>query len=94
VPDPVSWLVIERGWNVVAEDGTDVGSVEEIVGDSGRDIFNGLAVSSGLTGPPKYVPSEHVAEIVEGEVRLSVPADVVKGLDDHEPPPPSEEFRA
>ena len=44
---PVSWLVIEPGWTVVAADGTEVGRVEELVGDSGIDIFNGLAVSTG-----------------------------------------------
>jgi hypothetical protein len=93
VADPVSWLVIEPGWKVVATDGTEVGSVDEIVGDTGKDIFNGLAVSSGILGRPKYVPAERVAEIVEGEVRLDVPADAVEHLEEHEPQPPSSEFR-
>lgn len=91
--DPVSWLVIEPGWKVVATDGTEVGSVDEIVGDTGKDIFNGLAVASGILGRPKYVPAERVVEIVEGEVRLDVPADAVGHLEDHEPQPPSSEFR-
>jgi uncharacterized protein YrrD len=93
VADPVSWLVIEPGWKVVATDGTEVGSVDEIVGDTGKDIFNGLAVSSGILGRPKYVPAERVVEIVEGEVRLDVPADAVDHLEEHEPQPPSSEFR-
>ena len=91
--DPVSWLVIEPGWKVVATDGTEVGSVDEIVGDTGKDIFNGLAVSSGILGRPKYVPAERVAGIVEGEVRLDVPADAIDHLEDHEPQPPSSQFR-
>jgi hypothetical protein len=93
MPDPVSWLVIEPGWRVVAADGSEVGRIDDIVGDTGEDIFNGLAVASGLLGRPKYVPAERVAEIVEGEVRLDVPADAIKHLDDHEPQPPSSEFR-
>jgi hypothetical protein len=92
--DPVSWLVIEPGWKVVARDGDEVGRVVELVGDTGEDIFNGLAVSSGLLGRTKYVPAERVAEIVEGEVRLDVTSDDMKHLDDHEPQPPSAEFRA
>jgi hypothetical protein len=92
--DPVSWLVIEPGWSVVARDGAEVGRVAEIVGDTGKDIFNGLSVSSGLLGRPKYVPAERVAEIVEGEVRLDLPSDAIAHLDDHEPQPPSSEFRA
>jgi uncharacterized protein YrrD len=91
--DPVSWLVIEQGWKVVATDGTEVGSVDEIVGDTGKDIFNGLAISSGILGRPKYVPAERVVGIVEGEVRLDVPPDAVDHLEDHEPQPPSSEFR-
>lgn len=92
--DPVSWLVVEPGWKVVAADGEELGRVEEIVGDTGEDIFNGLAVSTGLLGKPKYVPAERVTGIVEGEVRLDLPADAVEHLDDHDPQPPSEEFRA
>ncbi len=91
---PVAWLVIEPGWNVVAADGTEVGRVEEVVGDTGKDIFNGIAVSTGLLGKPKYVPSERVAEIVEGEVRLDLPGDAVDRLDDHDAAPPSTEIRA
>jgi hypothetical protein len=91
--DPVSWLVIEPGWRVVAADGSEVGRVDEIVGDTGEDIFNGLAVASGLLGRPKYVPAERVKGIVEGEVRLDVPADAIEHLNDHEPQPPSSQFR-
>jgi uncharacterized protein YrrD len=85
VADPVSWLVIEPGWKVVAADGSDVGRVEEVVGDEENDIFNGLAVNTGMLGKPKVVPSENVAEIVEGEIRLDLPAEAIDSLDDHEP---------
>jgi uncharacterized protein YrrD len=92
--DPVSWLVVEPGWAVVGRDGTEVGKVEEIIGDSGEDIFNGLSVSSGVLGKPKYVPAERVTSIVEGEVRLDLPAEAIEHLDDHEQQPPSAQFRA
>lgn len=92
--DPVSWLMIEPGWKVVAADGTEVGKIEEIVGDTGSDIFNGLAVSTGLLARLKYVPAERVSEITEGEVRVDVQPEQIEHLDKHEPQPPSEEFRA
>jgi hypothetical protein len=88
-PDPVSWLVIETGWTVVARDGTDVGRVEEVMGDPEDDIFNGLAVTSGVLRPAKYVPAECVAEIVEGEVRLDLAPESVEQLDPHNPQPPA-----
>ena len=94
MPDPVSWLVVEPGWAVVARDGSEVGKVEEIIGDADEDIFNGLSVSSGVMGKPKYVPAERVTGIVEGEVRLDLEAEAIEHLDDHEQQPPSAQFRA
>lgn len=91
--DPVSWFVIEPGWTVVAADGSEIGQVEEVVGDTGTDIFNGLAVATRVLAKPKYVPAERVAEITDGVVRLDLSAERIKGLDDHEPQPPSTEFR-
>jgi hypothetical protein len=75
--DPVSWLVIEAGWKVLAADGREVGQVDEVVGDSNADIFDGLAIATSRFGKPRYVPSEHVDEITEGTVRVSLtPAQV------------------
>ena len=91
--EPVSWLVIEPGWVVVAADGTEVGRVEELIGDTGKDIFNGLAISSGVLGKAKYVPSERVSAITDGRVQLDLEADAVDALGDHEQPPPSEQLR-
>ena len=31
--DPVSWLLVEPGWKVVASEGSEVGKVDEVVGD-------------------------------------------------------------
>lgn len=91
--DPVSWLMIEPGWQVVAADGTEVGKVEKIVADTGSDIFNGLSISTGLLSKPKYVPAERVQAITEGRVELEISADAVDHLGDHEVQPPSEQFR-
>jgi len=90
--DPVSWLLIEPGWSVVTEDGTDVGKVTAVVGDSSNDIFNGLAISTGLLSKDRYVPSERVGTIVEGTVRLELAEHDVSKLDEYDRPPPSEEI--
>ena len=82
--DPVSWLVIENGWTVTAADGTDVGKIEGIVGDTGKDIFNGLTIATGMFSRAKYVPAENVAEIVEGEVRLDLTPEQIEQLGEHE----------
>ena len=92
--DPASWLVVESGWEVVGSDGKRIGEVREIVGDSGKDIFNGLVVSPGLLKSSRYVPAEVVGPIVDGRVELTIDADAFDRLDAHEEPPPSEQFRA
>jgi hypothetical protein len=87
--DPVAWTMIESGWNVVASDGADVGHVDEVTGDSAADIFNGLAISSGPLGKPRYVPAEQVARIVEGRVELALTSDEVQRLGTYAEPPES-----
>ena len=91
--DPVSWLLIEHGWNVVGPAGEELGSVAEVVGDTGKDIFNGLSVAAGLLRRPRYVPSEQVARIVEGRVELTMGQAEFDRLDDYDEPSKSEEVR-
>ena len=92
--EPVSWLMIERPWDVVGSDGGELGKVEEVVGDSGRDIFNGLVVACGLLSRPRYVPAELVTEIVEGRVTLSIGQDGFDQLEEHSEPPPTKQIQA
>ena len=73
--DPVSWLLIEPGWEVVDAQGKSLGKVDEVVGDPERDIFDGLNVSAGLLGGPRYVAAEEVGEITEGRVQLAPDGD-------------------
>jgi hypothetical protein len=84
--DPVSWLLIETGWKVLAVDGAEVGEVDEVVGDSGADIFDGLAIATSMFGKPRYVPSEQVAEITEGTVRLSLRREQIGQLAEYREP--------
>ena len=69
--DPVSWFLIEPGWEVVGADGEDAGKVQEVVGDPEADIFDGLQVTAGMLGGTRYVPAEEVGEITEGRVQLT-----------------------
>jgi hypothetical protein len=90
--DPVSWFVIEPGWKVVDAQGQEVGSVDEVAGDSSEDIFNGLSISTSLLGKPRYVPSEQVGTITEGRVQLKLTKDQVEHLGEFEEPPTTAEI--
>ena len=70
--DPVSWLQIEQGWNVVTSDGVTVGTVAQVECDKQSDIFDGLAVESGQPAQILYVPGEQVGAIYPGEVTLKI----------------------
>ena len=85
---PVSWLLIEKGWEVIGSDGEHVGKVEEVEGEG--DIFSGLLISTHLFGKPRMLSADQVAEIDEaGQVHLSISSDQAKRLDEHEPSEPS-----
>ena len=84
--DPVSWLQIEQGWNVVTSDGVDVGTVAQIEGDKQDDIFDGLAVESGKQ--IRYVPGEKVGQIFPGRVTLKMGSSDLGTLEPFQAPPP------
>jgi sporulation protein YlmC with PRC-barrel domain len=85
--DPVSWLVVEPGWDVVDAEGKRLGQVKEIVGDENDDIFNGVAVSAGLLKPTRYVPAEVVERIEDGLVRLRISRTEFERLGEHDEAP-------
>ena len=90
--DPVSWFVIEPGWKVIDAEGQEIGSVDEVVGDSSDDIFNGLSISTSLLGRPRYVPSEQVGTITQGHVQLKLSKDQIGRLGEFEEPPTTAEI--
>ena len=89
--DPVAWIMIERGWVIRDADGDEIGQVHEVTGDENADIFDGLTIKHGVLSKDKYVPSEHVAEIREGEVVLDLSRDAVERLETFTEPAPEEQ---
>ena len=70
--DPVSWFLIEPGWEVVGADGENVGKVHEVVGDSAaRHLRRACRSTAGLLAEAQYVPAEEVGRITEGRVQLT-----------------------
>jgi Uncharacterized protein conserved in bacteria (DUF2171) len=84
--DPVSWFVIEPGWKVVDAESKEVGTVDEVVGDSSNDIFNGLAISMSLLGKPRYVPAERIRAITEGRIELALSKAEIDALGEFKEP--------
>ena len=89
--DPVSWLLIEPGWDVVARrDGDRQGR-----GDRRRHRQGHLQRPldrDRLARQAKVRPFERVRAITEGRVEFDLSAEDAEGLDEHDPQPPSEQF--
>jgi hypothetical protein len=86
--DPVSWLQIAQGWNVVASDGVVIGTVAQIEGDKQEDIFDGLAVQPAQPGQILYVPGEQVGLIYPDQVTLKIASTEADKLQPFQTPPP------
>jgi hypothetical protein len=86
VADPIAWLVLEPGHKVVTADGDEIGKIDQVLGDQVADIFDGLAVATGLLGKPKYVPAELVSSIDSDAVRLTISKTEADRLDEYTPP--------
>jgi len=78
--------MIEPGWKVFDAEGQEIGTVHEVTGDENVDIFDGLAIKHGTLSKDQYVPSEHVAQILEGEVHLSLSQPQVEALETYVEP--------
>jgi uncharacterized protein YrrD len=83
---------MEHGWRVYDAEGSEIGKVDEITGDSEADIFDGLTVNKGILNHARYVPSESVAEIREGEVHLSLRHEEVENLETFTEPAAEEQI--
>jgi hypothetical protein len=81
--DPAAWPAIKPGWTVLAADGSKVGEIDEVVGDEGSDIFDGISIATSAMGQPRYVPAEQVAHIEQGTVRLSLDAEQAARLEQY-----------
>ena len=82
MPDPVSWIAVEKGWAVYDSEGAHIGSVHSTAGDRMADIFDGFGVKPHELERVKYAPAEIVASIVEGEVHLTIERSGVAQLED------------
>jgi hypothetical protein len=86
MPAPASWLAVRPGWKVLAADGSEIGEVDEVVGDENEDIFDGISISVTALGQPRFVEAEQIGRIEEGEVHLSLDHEAAAQLQQYRQP--------
>jgi uncharacterized protein YrrD len=81
--DPVSWRGLIYGTPVVASDGTQVGTIREVLGSDAEDIFHGLRVE--LAGERDgnrdvMIPADALESLGTGDVRVARSAAEIRAL--------------
>jgi hypothetical protein len=84
----VSWRLIARGMVVIGRDGEVLGRVTRVLGDPGRDIFDGVALRQALFAPERAARLDRIERITERAVHLRLARAEAETL-----PPPVEPAR-
>ena len=83
--DPGSYLTLEPGVPVYSSDEAQLGKVEQVLADEGKDVFEGIVIDlSALPGEHRFAEATQVASIHERGVVLTISAAEGEGL----PEPP------
>ena len=86
--DPISYLALEEGTDVISSDGERVGTVAHVLSDEATDIFDGLVIDTRLgPGGLRFVDAPQIAELREDAAVLTLPAAEVDGLPEPSPAP-------
>ena len=83
---PSSYMVLEKGTDVLSSDGQPLGRVEHVLAEPDLDVFDGIVLdTSVLPGGHRFADASQVAEIYDRGVVLSIDAAAAQDL-----PEPSE----
>src|SRR5206468_2255461 len=86
--NPISYLALEPGVDVLSSDGEVVGKVEHVLFDADADIFDGLVVDTQAgPGGLRFADADQVGEIYERAVVLKLPTAEAEQLPEPAPAP-------
>ena len=78
-----SYMLIEHGMTVRGTD-ADLGTVDQVVADTGADVFRGLILSHGLLFAKRsLISAEHVIAVTGNVVQVNISKSAAENL----PPP-------
>ena len=80
----IHYTAVPRGTPVYAADGTQVGTVDQVVDNYREHILDGVVIKTG-SGDLRFADAPEVARTAERGVTLTIPPEDVEGL----PPPES-----
>jgi len=73
--DPISYLTLQAGTEVLSSDGERLGVVEHVLSDDATSIFDGIVIDTGMgPGGHRFVDAPEVAEMRADAVILTLAA--------------------
>ena len=84
--DPVAWRYVKEGTPVRGPDGSQLGTVEAMLGSDQEDIFHGIAVRAGLLSTPRVVAADDVVDMTPTSVAIRLDAEALSNAPEHRPP--------
>ena len=79
--DPISYLVLSDGTDVISSDGRKVGTVEHVLSVPEEDVFDGVVVHMRAgPGGHRFADADQIASIHERGVVLSLDAEAAERL--------------
>jgi sporulation protein YlmC with PRC-barrel domain len=88
----ISYKLLGRGTRVVTADGTELGTVDQVLENVRENIFDGIVVRT--PSGPRFVDAPEVRRITERTVTLTIGATEAQALPAHDPKGGGGEFRA
>ena len=64
----VAWTAVPRHAVVVAQDGSEIGTAESMLGDQNEDIFHGVVVRRSHDSALVEVPAAHVIHMTQHHI--------------------------
>ena len=77
---PLAWSAILENTPVAVADGTEVGTIREVLGSDTEDIFHGIVVGEGLLSRDVFVPAARVASITNKRITTDLTAEELREL--------------
>ncbi len=78
--DPIGWRAIVYGTPILAADGTKAGTVREVLGSDGEDIFHGIRVALAHGNRDVMVRADDVTTITTASIGTDLSAADIAAL--------------
>jgi hypothetical protein len=78
---PTSWRLIVPLTPVYADDGTQIGVAEAVLGWDQEDIFHGITIRDGASNTDRMIPASRIGRMTTARIETDLSVDDVSRLD-------------